>query len=74
MTPTNRLATAPPNVLRGASIPNAIAGFGRPAGSAPPTRALGMPTLGVGVIAAMLALLAALLVALLVPLLGGRVP
>lgn len=70
MTPTNRLDSVPPNVLSGASIPNVIAGFGRPARMAPPVHTLRLSTVWVGIIAAMVALL----VVLLVPLLGGRVP
>lgn len=70
MTPTNRLDSVPPNVLRGGSIPNSLAGLGLPARTAPPDRGLRLSTAGVGVIAAMLALF----VALLIPLLGGRVP
>jgi hypothetical protein len=70
MTPQNRLASVPPNVLSGASIPNAITGFARPAQGAPPIRALRGSTAWVGVIVVVLALL----VVLLVPLLGGRIP
>ena len=70
MPPTNRLDSVPSNVLRGARIPNVIAGFGLPARAAPPARALPLSAAGVGVIAVILAIL----VALLVPILGGRVP
>lgn len=70
MTPQNRLAATSPNVLSGASIPNAITGFARPANGQTPVRAVRVPTAWVGAIAAILALL----VMLLVPFLGGRVP
>ncbi len=70
MAPTNRLDSVPPNVLSGASIPNAMAGFGRPSVGAAPAHALRLSPAWVGVIAAMLALL----VVLLVPLLGGQLP